>query len=155
MAIIRYRPRPFFTSTLHPFRELDELTNRLRGMFEDETTSSRWDEFTPAVNVEETPEKLILTAELPGLTESDVEIELENNVLSISGQKVQEREEKEGHRFHLWERRTGSFQRSFTLPGTVRPEEISAEFRNGILEIHMPKMEEAKGRKIEIKTNAS
>ena len=78
-------------------------------------------------------------------------IELENNVLSISGQKAEERTEgDEERRYHLWERRYGSFQRSFTLPRTVKGDDIRAHFEHGILRITMPKVPEAKGRKIEI-----
>ena len=105
----------------------------------------------PAVNVEETKGELILSAELPGLEREHISIELENNVLSISGEKSEERTEgDEERRYHLWERKYGTFQRSFTLPRTVKPEEIRAAFDNGILRIHLPKQEEAKGRTISI-----
>ncbi len=155
MAIIRYRPGNVFTPTWNPFRELEDVTSRLRGMFEDDQSLRRWEQFTPPVSVMETKDELVLTAELPGLAEEDVQIELENNVLCISGEKRTEREESEENRYHVWERRYGSFQRSFTLPGTVRRDEITAEFKNGILEVHMPKMPEAKGRKINIKASTS
>lgn len=145
MAITRWTNR-------NPWRELDALTNRL-GMVFDEgmptpTSSGPW---VPAVNVEETAEELLLTAELPGLTEDDLEIELENSVLSIRGEKTTERREgDESSKFHLWERSYGSFQRSFTLPRTVAADQIEAEFSNGVLHIRMPKAPEAKGRRIEI-----
>jgi HSP20 family protein len=80
----------------------------------------------------------------------DLEIEVENNVLSLRGEKRQE-EEQGDHRYHVWERSYGSFERSFTLPKTVKADEISAHFRDGILYIEMPKAPEAKGRKISIK----
>jgi HSP20 family protein len=106
--------------------------------------------WTPAVNVEETKEELRLTAELPGMTIDDIEIEVENNVLSVRGEKSQEEETKD-RKFHVWERSFGSFERSFTLPRTVKAEGISAHFKDGILNVHMPKAPEAKGRKISIK----
>lgn len=153
MAIMRYRPLDVLSPLSSSLREFDELTNRLRGLWDEEMTApaTRFP-FTPAVNVEETADALLLTAELPGLTEENVEIDLENNVLTIRGEKtVRREEESEDHRYHVWERRYGGFQRSFTLPRTVKGDEISATFRNGVLEVHMPKVPEAKGRKIAIK----
>jgi HSP20 family protein len=82
----------------------------------------------------------------------DVEIEIENNVLSLRGEKKETREEKDDRRYHLWERCYGSFERSFTLPRTVKTDEISAQFKDGILHIQMPKAPEAKSRKISIKS---
>jgi HSP20 family protein len=107
--------------------------------------------WSPAVNVEETKEELRLTAELPGMGIDDIEIEVENNVLSLRGQKREE-EEKEDRRFHVWERSYGSFERTFTLPRTINTEKISAQFKDGILHVHMPKAPEAKSRKISIKS---
>ena len=102
----------------------------------------------------ESDEELMLTAELPGLLENDITITLENSVLSISGDKSAIRDEDEiGRRSHVWERRYGSFNRSFTLPRTVRTEDIEAVFENGVLTIRMPKVSEARGRTIEISKN--
>jgi len=143
MAIVRYANR-------NPWRELDQLTNRLGKIFDNDwPTPSTTGDWVPAVDVEETPEELVLTAELPGLERKDVEIELENNILSIRGERAEQRSSEE-RRFHLWERRFGSFQRSFTLPRTVSAEGITADFEHGLLRIHMPKAAEAKGRRIEI-----
>jgi HSP20 family protein len=80
----------------------------------------------------------------------DIEIEVENNVLSLRGEKNQEEETKD-RKFHVWERSYGSFERSFTLPRTVKADGISAHFKDGILNVHIPKAPEAKGRKISIK----
>jgi HSP20 family protein len=131
---------------------LDELTSRLGRTLDDSwflaPTHKGW---MPAVNVEEKKDEVVLTAELPGLGHDDVEIELENNILTIRGEKREEREEgDDDSRYHLWERRYGSFQRSFTVPRTVKPTDINAVFENGILTVHMPKVPEAKGRKISI-----
>lgn len=146
MAITRYSYR-------NPWRELDEITNRLGRVFNggDFPTPSSTGSWMPAVNVEETPNELFLTAELAGMTPDDVEIDLENNILTIRGERSQERDETaEDRRYHLWERSYGSFQRSFTLPRTVDAESISADFENGLLRIRMPKAPEAKSRRIEI-----
>lgn len=152
MAVTRYRPR---YSTLSPWQELDELTsqfNRALGGFGTAGEGPDSGAWMPPVNVEESNDELILSAELPGMTEEDVEIELENNILTLRGQKEMMREEKgEDNRVHLVERRFGQFQRSFTLPRTVKAEDISAHFENGLLHVHMPKAPESKGRKIQIR----
>jgi HSP20 family protein len=150
MAITRYRTRTWPAA----WQELEEMSNRLSRFF-NETPAGEGDGTTwlPAVNVEETRDELVLTAELPGMTREDVEIELENNVLTIHGTKEQEREQKDDRRYHLWERRWGSFQRSFTLPRTVSGDNISASFENGVLTIRMPKAAEAKSRRIEIRSS--
>ncbi|MEX0979657.1 MAG: Hsp20/alpha crystallin family protein [Gemmatimonadota bacterium] len=154
MAVTRYRPR---YASLSPWQELDELSSQFNRMFgglgEGTTDTAAW---VPPVNVEETADELILSAELPGMSEEDVEIELENNILTLRGEKNVVREEKaDDTRVHLVERRFGQFQRSFTLPRTVKAEDISAHFDNGLLHIHMPKASESKGRKIQIRKEKS
>jgi HSP20 family protein len=148
MAIVRQRG-----ATLSPWSELDDF-DRLFDRFlgRGGTSVSQW---MPAVNVSENQDELVMTAELPGMTEADIEIEFENSVLTIRGEKKEEREEAgDDLRYHVWERRYGSFQRSFTLPRTVKADDIAAEFNNGILTIHMPKVPEAKSRRISVKTSA-
>lgn len=150
MPIMRYSPRAFVAS---PWRDLEEVSNRLARMFDDSPLSSTSNSgsWLPAVNVEETKEELVLSAELPGLGKDQISIDLENNVLTISGEKAEERTEgDEERRYHVWERKYGAFQRSFTLPRTVKADEIRAHFDNGILRVHMPKLAEAKGRKIQV-----
>lgn len=149
MTITRYTRR---SPVLSPWLELENMSDRLNRLFSDPgqrqvTRPSMW---TPAVNVEETKEELKLTAELPGMDIDDIEIEVENNLLSLRGEKKEE-EELENRKFHVWERTYGSFERSFTLPRTVKSGEISAHFRDGILHVQMPKAPEAKSRKISIK----
>jgi HSP20 family protein len=148
MAITRYRTRNWPS----PWQELEEMSSRLSRAFNDGgTAESGGPGWVPAVNVEETKDELVLTAELPGMKQEDVEIELENNILTIRGSKEHTREEKdEERRYHLWERRWGSFQRSFTLPRSVSPDRIGASFENGVLTVHMPKVAEARSRRIEI-----
>lgn len=147
MAIVRTGIR----SPLSPWRELEEMTNRLNRFFDtDFPTPTAGGLWAPPVNVTETAEELVLTAELPGVRQEDVEIDLENNILTIRGEKREERSENGEGRYHLWERRYGSFQRSFTLPRTVKSDDIRASFKDGILTVQMPKAPEAKGRKIAI-----
>ena len=149
MAITHYRDRNW----LAPWKEFDHMARHLNRFFGEggigDLEMSSW---LPAVNVEETKDELLLTAELPGLRREDVEIELENNVLTVRGQKQESKEEKDERRFHVWERRYGTFQRSFTLPRTVSADDISATFEDGVLHVHMPKAPESKGRTIQIRS---
>ncbi len=149
MAISRYTRR---SPMLSPWLELEDMSSRLNRLFGEPGVgeASHRVLWSPPVNVAETKEQLRLTAELPGMTIDDLEIEVENNILSLRGEKKQE-EEQEDHRYHVWERSYGTFERSFTLPKTVKADEISAHFKDGILFIDMPKAPEAKSRKISIK----
>lgn len=152
MAITRYTLR---NPGLSPWRDLEEVSNRLARLFDESqsplSTGTNGGTWVPAVNVEETKDAMVLSAELPGMTEENISIELENNVLTISGEKSEERTEgDEERRYHLWERRYGAFQRSFTLPRTVKGDDIRANFDKGVLQIVMPKVAEAKTRKIAI-----
>ena len=146
-------------------RELTEAQNRLRRLFGPEfgletipmTEPVGW---VPKVEIFETENELVFTAELPGMAKENLEINFENDVLTIQGEKKEEKEEKEeklpekngGPRYHLWERNYGAFRRTFILPKTVDVTKIVAEMKNGVLTIQMPKTEiaKAKGHKIEI-----
>jgi HSP20 family protein len=106
--------------------------------------------WSPMVDVKETEDALDFHVELPGMKKEDVEITLENNVLSISGERKFEKEAK-GETYHRLERSYGSFSRSFTLPASVRTDKVDANFADGVLQIHLPKVEESKPRKISIR----
>ena len=149
MTITRYTRR---SPVVSPWLELEDMTDRLNRLFSQPGSgeATRRVVWSPAVNVEETKEELRLTAELPGMGIDDIEIEVENNVLSLRGHKREE-EEREDRKFHVWERSYGSFERSFTLPRTVKSDQISAHFADGILNVLMPKAPEAQSRKISIK----
>lgn len=149
MAITKYSLR---RPTYSNWSDLDEVQNRLSRFFDDSFFGmDREDRWLPPVSVSETKDDLVLTAEMPGMTRDDISIALENNVLSISGEKNEVREEgEEDRRYHVFERRFGSFNRSFTLPRTVDPNSIVATFDKGVLTVTLPKVAEAKGRKIEI-----
>ena len=143
-----------------PVRELDSLQgemNRLFSTFFDTPTgragnggttaaSRRW---IPAMDLVETGDHFVLKADLPGMTEADVKIEIENNVLTISGERKAELEERhEG--FYRVERAFGSFSRSLTLPEGIDAEAVTASFDRGVLEVRIPKPEQRKPRKISI-----
>ncbi len=148
MALVRYTPRSNFTS----WPDLDLFSNRLSHIF-----GNTWDTpepteaWIPAVNVEEAADELLLTAELPGMREEDINVDIENNILTIRGEKREARgEADEGRRYHVWERRYGSFHRAFTLPRSVEADAIRADFEGGVLTVRLPKAPEAKSRAIEI-----
>lgn len=128
-------------------RELDRMLDRfMTGTYS--PTSAVW---APAVDVRETQDEIRVMAELPGLEPDDVDVSIENNVLTVTGEKRQEIEEgKEDSSFHVLERRYGRFERSFTLPRTVDADNISARFHNGVLTVTLPKAETAKPRRVQI-----
>lgn len=125
----------------------DRLTRLMEDLYE-EGEEITW---MPAVDVTDAEEEIVLTAEMPGLTRDDVQIEVEDDVLRIQGEKREQtdREEEDG-KVRVSERRYGAFARSFTLPATVEAEEIRAEMKNGVLTVRLPKTEAARGRRIEI-----
>lgn len=128
-------------------REIDRMFDRFRGGVTDDGQTAVWN---PAVDVVEKENEFIVKAELPGVDRKNVKITVQNNVLSINGEKRVE-EEKNQKDYHLVERSYGSFQRSFTLPSTVVSDRIEATYNDGILTIMLPKVEEAKPREIEVK----
>jgi HSP20 family protein len=142
-------------SPFPPFTVADDAdpVNRLfRRMFSEPmgatASSMLW---TPSVEVADTPEALVLTAELPGLSERDLTLTLDQNLLTIAGEKKSEREvKKDDERYLLTERYYGSFQRAFTLPASVDAERISAVFDKGVLTVTLPKTAQAKGRVIDV-----
>lgn len=139
-----------------PFRDLMVLRDRMNRLFEDLVSAPRFEDseiiqstWSPAVDIYETENELVLTAELPGVDEKDVEIKIEDNTLTLKGERKFEKETKEEN-YHRIERAYGSFFRSFSLPNYIDQEKISAEFENGLLKVHMPKKPEVKPRKVKI-----
>jgi HSP20 family protein len=112
-----------------------------------EGSASMW---SPSVDISETADSFIVRAELPGMKKDDIELEVENNVLAIRGERKFEKTD-EGENYHFMERSYGSFYRSFTLPKNVDSETIGAEYKDGMLIVTIPKKEEVKPKKVEIK----
>ena len=110
--------------------------------------------WVPMMDIVETPTELTLSAELPGVDRKDVDVSVDDGVLTIRGEKSEERKEEGDKKVYLYERSYGSFQRSFSLPANVDASKIAADFDKGVLKVHMPKGPEAKpkGRKIEVKS---
>jgi HSP20 family protein len=145
MALVRWEP-------VREISSIQSEMNRLFNSFFDTPTTGngggarRW---LPAMDVVESDDHFVLTADLPGLGEEDVNIEIEDNVLTVSGERKAEHEDKrEG--FVRVERSYGSFRRSLTLPKDVDADAVSANFDKGVLEIRIPKPEQRKPRKVEI-----
>jgi len=145
MALVRFEP----------FRELAALQNemgrwmtQLGGMTPSNGNggSQQW---LPAVDVWETNTHLVLSFDLPGIAEDDVNVELDDNVLTVTGRRERS-EEQSGDRFFRYERRFGTFSRSVTLPAGIDEDAIEANYTNGVLEIRVPKPEEQKPRRIEV-----
>ncbi|MDH7492929.1 MAG: Hsp20/alpha crystallin family protein [Candidatus Saccharicenans sp.] len=139
-----------------PFRDIMVLRDRMNRLFEDLVSSPKFEDtdiiqstWSPAVDIYETENELVLSAELPGVEEKDVEIKVEDNTLSLKGERKFEKETREEN-YHRIERAYGSFYRSFSLPNYVDQDKISAEYENGLLKIHMPKKPEVKPRKVKI-----
>lgn len=129
-------------------REMDRLFDRVFGQASSGQGLQVW---APVVDIRETADDIQVMAELPGITPEDVSLAVENGVLTISGEKKQEIQEgKEEGNYHLFERRYGRFERSFTLPRTVTHDQIRARFHNGVLTITLPKAQEARPRRVQI-----
>jgi HSP20 family protein len=138
-----------------PFRDLVTLRERMNRLFEDMATTrgeerdivaSSW---TPSVDIYETENEVVLTAEVPGIEEKDIEIKVEDNTLTIKGERKFEKETHEEN-YHRIERSYGSFFRSFGLPNYVDQDRIEAQHENGVLKIRMPKRAELKPRQVKI-----
>jgi HSP20 family protein len=138
---------------LDPFRELNTLQSNLNRIFQDYGRGS--DElmtsgtFVPPVDIYEDDHNIVLNMEVPGVNLNDIEITLENNTLTVRGERKIEKDVKEEN-IHRVERRSGSFTRSFSLPNTVDPENVTAAYENGILRIKLAKRAEAKPKQIKV-----
>jgi len=138
----RWNPQQNLETIQH---QLNRFLEPFTRMADEDLVSGAW---VPPVDVAETQEKIVVRAEVPGMKQEDISIEFENGLLSIRGERKLVKEE--GVTFHRVERTFGNFSRSFTLPRTIDPERIAATYRDGVLEIEVPKKEEAKPKQIRI-----
>lgn len=132
-------------------REMNQLFNNFFNDWNLPTFSTRESAVIPTVDVVESEKDIRVTAEIPGIDEKNIEISVMGNALTISGEKKEEKEEK-GQTYHRIERSYGSFSRTIPLPVEVDPDKTEAVYKNGVLTVTLPKVEQAKRRKIEIKT---
>jgi HSP20 family protein len=139
-----------------PFRELEEMSDRLNRMFARPATRTNGKEtmivadWTPTVDISETDGEYQIKAEIPDVKKEDVKVTLEDGVLTIQGERKKEKEEY-GKKYHRIERSYGSFVRSFSLPDVIDEEKVKADFKDGVLSLHLPKSEKAKPKAIEVK----
>jgi HSP20 family protein len=137
-----------------PFRDLASFREQTNRLFEDAFLRGRAGDsalttWSPAVDIYETENELVLKADLPDLNEKDLDIRIENNMLTLRGERKWEQSVSEDNYLRV-ERAYGTFSRSFSLPNTVNAEAIQAEYRNGVLTVRMPKREESKPRQIKV-----
>ncbi|MGB8656990.1 MAG: Hsp20/alpha crystallin family protein [Candidatus Zixiibacteriota bacterium] len=145
MAIVRWRP----------FRDMLTIQDEMNRLFDDffgrppvrpEWTEDQW---SPSVDVSETKDDIIIKAEMPGISKDDVKISIQDNVLTLKSEKRQEKEEKEAN-YHRVERSYGCFSRSFALPTAVKADKVKANYRDGVLNVTLPKTEEVKPKEIPV-----
>jgi HSP20 family protein len=139
-----------------PFRDLNMLQERMNRLFDDAGGGIRRSEepssttiWSPAVDIYETEGEIVVQAELPGMDRKDINLHLENNVLTIRGDRQFKKETKEDN-YHRIERSYGGFSRSFSIPTTVDEDKIRADYKDGVLKIALPKKEQAKPKQIQI-----
>jgi HSP20 family protein len=152
MTLIRWNPAP-----VAPIRDLtkfeDELNRLFDGIFSRQALRGDLSAiFTPAVDIEETPEEFVLRVDLPGVVAKDVKVSLLGDTLTIRGERRQEVPAK-GVNQHRLERVHGTFERSFTLGTPVASDKVKAQYRDGVLEVHVPKAEESRQREIEVQVS--
>jgi HSP20 family protein len=145
--------KPF--GELAPFRDFERMRRDMDRLWESffERGTLRGEEageWLPSLDVAETKNEIVVKAEVPGLEPKDIDISLSDGLLTIKGEKKQEREEKEEN-YHLVERSYGSFTRSIRLPKEVQSDKINASYKNGVLKVVLPKSEEAKKKEVKIK----
>ncbi|HZD54951.1 MAG TPA: Hsp20/alpha crystallin family protein [Candidatus Aquicultoraceae bacterium] len=147
MAIVRW---------LDPFRDLSAIQDRMNQIFEDALSRTRGREeglragmWTPAVDIYENNDSVVVKAELPGVNKDQISVEVKDGILSLRGERKFEKEVQEEN-YHRVERSYGSFQRSFSLPVSVDQEKVTARFLDGVLEVKLPKKEKAKPKQIQV-----
>lgn len=146
MSIVRY----------DPFRDLRSLQDEVNRLFSTNLSRAFGDEgiargaWMPNVDIYENKDQIVLEAELPGMNREDFDLAIENNIITLRGERRFEKKD-EGDNYHRVERAYGTFTRSFTLPQSVSAEGAAAEYKNGVLRVTLPKREEVKARRIEVK----
>jgi HSP20 family protein len=151
MNLIRYEP-----TTVPFFREMEAMSDRLNRLFvasrfgnggKESLTVTDW---TPMVDIQETDKEYLVKAELPEVKLEDVKVTVENGILTLTGDRKQEKEEK-GRKFHRIERSYGTFLRTFVVPPDAEENKVAADFRDGVLRVHLPKAEKPRPKAIEVK----
>ena len=143
---------------LEPFRGLSTLQDQFNRLFNEQfrnhAEESALTTWAPSVDIYETPNELVVKADLPDVNEKDIDVRVENNLLTLRGERKFEKSVSEENYLRV-ERTYGSFSRSFSLPNTVDVEKIGAEYKNGVLTVTLPKREESKPRQVKVTVNAA
>ncbi len=142
MAIIRY-------TQSDPFQGFQSLQDTMNRFFNEPSTNRPW---VPPVDIRETENELVLKADIPGMKFEDIDVRLENGTLTLRGERKFEEQKKEGG-WHRVERSYGTFERVFTLPDSVNPEGVTADYKDGTLTVTLPKKEIAKPRQVKVQVN--
>jgi HSP20 family protein len=143
----------------NPFKEMDELSNQLSSLWGTSPNriknglcaGSKVTDWTPRVDIVEDENEYLIKADLPAVDKKDVKVTVDDGVLTVSGERKPEKKEEDGKTYHRVERVYGSFTRRFSLPENVDGTKVRAEYKNGELELHLPKAPEAKPKTIEVK----
>ena len=153
-ALTRWEPT---TTRWNPFKQLEEMEKRLSTYFNRPALRTQVEkeamtvaEWSPLVDITEDDKEYLIKADLPEVKKEDVKLTVQNGVMTISGERKYEKEEK-GKKYHRVEREYGSFMRNFTLPEAADGSKVSAEYKDGVLRVHLPKSEKAKPKGIEVK----
>lgn len=150
MAIERFVERhPAYWRPLFGIRGLQGEMNRMFSDFFGETSETALSQLTPSLDVVDGKDEVKVHVELPGIAKEDVEISLKDDLLTIRGEKKEKKEEKGENRYYM-ERSYGTFARTIKLPASVKADEVKASYKDGVLEITLPKAEEAKTREIHV-----
>ena len=147
MTLIRWSPNAF--APLRDVNSIQDEMNRLFDGFFPRNGRELNGLFTPSVDIEETPEEFVIKADLPGVAQKDVKVSLMGDTLTIRGERKAQTSTQEGSH-HRLERAHGTFERSFTLGTPVRNDQVKAQYRDGVLEVRVPKAEQARLREIEV-----
>ena len=147
-----------FITRFDPFRDLAQLQDRVNRLFQ-ESAQGREEgfdtaSFVPPVDIYADEHNIVLKVEVPGIDQKDLDVRIENNTITIRGERKFEKETKEEN-YHRVERRYGSFQRSFGLPNTVNSENVTADYDNGILKVTLAKRAEAKPKQIKVNVGSA
>ncbi len=142
MALVSLRKR----NQLEPW---DMMNTMFRNFFNEEDWPGLSSQWAPVVDVSENSDEVIVRAEVPGMTKEDIKVTVSDGTLTLTGDKKQEKIDKEEN-YYRSERSFGSFARTFSLPSTINADKIKAQYKDGVLTVHMPKVEEAKPKQIEI-----
>jgi HSP20 family protein len=154
MALELFRPRRTLSAAplerMNPLSEMTRIDRQMQDLFDRFLQDFAGRAAAPALDMIDRKDEIVVRADLPGLEKKDVEVEVQDGTLILRGQRAEEKEEKDEN-YYYTERWTGAFTRAVPLPPNVDTSQINATFKGGVLEVHLPKTKEGRGKKVEIK----